>query len=206
MRNVWGSKKGIPKADEREILVSEPKVLETVDNRIYFYAEVDRETVLTLNKNLRGKYNDFLVRRQTEGTEEVTPIYLHLQSFGGSVFAGLSAMDAILQLRHKVPIHTVVDGCTASAATFVSVVGTKRYINQNAFMLIHQLSSMMWGKYSEIQDEMENMERLMKKIKEIYTTYTKLPENKLDSILEHDLWIDAKQCLKYGLVDEILKV
>ena len=62
----------------------------------------------------------------------------------------------------------------------------------------------MWGKYSAMKDDMENSKMLMKKIKDIYRKYTKIPENKLDDILKHDLWWDAEKCLEYGLVDEII--
>ena len=71
-------------------------------------------------------------------------------------------------------------------------------------MLIHQLSSHMWGKYTELQDDMKNNELLMETIKSIYKNYTEIPPKELDKILEHDLWWDAKTCLKYGLVDEII--
>jgi ATP-dependent Clp endopeptidase proteolytic subunit ClpP len=214
MKQNWGRSKVTGKPDEevdmsektgREIVVAEPKVLEVVENRIYFYSEIDRESVLTLNRHLRTKQNDALYRKQMEECECVTPIYLHIQSYGGSIFAGLAAMDQILQARKQVPVYTIVDGCAASAATFVTVVGTKRYINPNAFMLIHQLSSVMWGKYSEMEDEMQNMDRLMDKIREVYGKYTTIPMHKLDGILKHDLWINPKECLKYGLVDEVLK-
>ena len=72
-------------------------------------------------------------------------------------------------------------------------------------MLVHQLQSVMWGKYQEFEDEMENLKRLMKMIKDIYKEYTRLPMKNLDEILKHDLWFDAETCLKYGLVDEILE-
>jgi len=194
-----------PEKAGREIMVAEPKVLEVVENRIYFYSEIDRESVLTLNRHLRTKQNDALYRKQMEECDCVAPIYLHIQSYGGSIFAGLAAMDQILQSKKQVPIHTIVDGCAASAATFITVAGTKRFINPNAFLLIHQLSSVMWGKYSEMQDEMQNMDRLMDKIREVYGRYATIPNGKLDGILKHDLWISPKDCLKYGLVDEVLK-
>ena len=101
-------------------------------------------------------------------------------------------------------IITIIDGCAASAATFMSVVGAKRKINANAYMLIHQLSSVAWGKYAELVDDKKNVDEFMRKIKEIYKKYTKVPVKELDKILSHDLWWNAKTCLKYGLVDEII--
>jgi ATP-dependent protease ClpP protease subunit len=114
----------------------------------------------------------------------------------------LSVVDEII--NSKVPVTTIVDGCCASAATLFSVVGNRRKMKAHAYMLIHQLSSFCWGKHEEFKDEIENQKRLMGMIKDIYRKYTKVPETKLEEILRHDLWFDAKTCLKYGLVDEIL--
>ena len=44
-----------------------------------------------------------------------------------------------------------------------------------------------------------------KVIKSVYFKYTRLPEKMLNEILKHDLWFDAKTCLKHGLVDAILE-
>ena len=41
-------------------------------------------------------------------------------------------------------------------------------------------------------------------IKNVYKEHTKVPMKKLDEILKHDLLWDAKMCLKYGLVDEVI--
>ena len=70
-------------------------------------------------------------------------------------------------------------------------------------MLIHQLSSGLYGKYNELEDDMENNKHLMSTIKDIYKQHTTIPMKKLDEILQHDLWFDSKTCLDYGLVDEI---
>ena len=170
-------------------------------NRIYFYSEVKRPNILTLNKALRNLDKELVNRSNTLDTD-VPNIYLHIQSFGGSVFSAFSTIDYI---RNSItPIHSVVEGCAASAATLMSVVAKKRYINTHSYMLIHQLSSGVWGKYEEIKDEMKNCDRLMKMIKDIYFEYTRIPKKKLEEILKHDLWFDAEQCLEYGLVDEII--
>jgi len=71
-------------------------------------------------------------------------------------------------------------------------------------MLIHQISTIMWGTHEEFKDEMKNQNKLMKTIKDIYAEFTKVPVEKLNEILKHDLWFDAKTCLKYGMVDKII--
>jgi ATP-dependent protease ClpP protease subunit len=71
-------------------------------------------------------------------------------------------------------------------------------------MLVHQLSGLMWGKFQEMKDDMENSEMLMKKIKDIYREHTKIPKEEMDNILKHDIWWEAEKCLEYGLVDELI--
>ena len=175
--------------------------LEITNNRIYFYSGVETKNVLGLNKTIRELSAEI---QHSAAVLECPPasIFLHVNSHGGDLFSGLAAMDEIR--KSKTPIISIVDGCAASAATLMTIAADKRQINKHAYMLIHQLSSGMWGKYTEMKDEMENVDNMMKTIREIYLEYTKLPKKKLDEILEHDLWFDAKTCLKYGLVDEII--
>lgn len=176
--------------------------VESSNNTIYFYSEVSRPHILTLNKSISNLQINLTNRAFTLCNEDPGSIYLRINSYGGSVFAGFAAVDYIK--GSSVPVCTIIEGCAASAATIMSVVGAHRQIREHSFMLIHQLSSGMWGKYSELQDDMKNSELLMKTIKNIYTEHTKIPKAQLAKMLRHDLWWDAKTCLKYGLVDEII--
>jgi len=181
----------------------ETNLVEFSNNKIFFYSGVSRQKILRLNKAIVNLNTNLANRAHAFDMDtSASPIKLHINSYGGSVFAGLSAVDYIL--KSKVPIHTIIDGCAASAATLMSVVGQKRYMHKNACMLVHQLSGLMWGKYQEMQDDMLNSKMLMKKIKKIYKEHTKIPTEKMDEILKHDIWWDAEQCLEYGLVDEII--
>ena len=170
-------------------------------NRIYFYSEVNRPKNLALNKSLITIGNSLYNRGQSLQMDSGR-IYLHINSFGGSVFAGLSSVDYIL--NSKVPVTTIIDGCAASAATIMSVVGHHRVMHRHAFMLIHQISSAMWGKFEEMKDDMKNSELLMETIIKIYEEHTRIPRSELKEILKRDVWWDAKTCLDYGLVDEII--
>lgn len=191
------------KPENREILVHEPKVLESVENRIYFYSEIDRSSILTLNRELKELSDSSLYQAKVKECDPYN-IILHINTYGGGVFAGLAGMDEIIRISKNVDINTIIDGCCASAGTFLSIVGTKRYINKHAYMLIHQLSDGMWGKYEEWKDEMQNLDKLMDMIKGVYQQYTKIPPEKIDEILKHDIWFNAEECLEYGIVDEIL--
>jgi ATP-dependent Clp endopeptidase proteolytic subunit ClpP len=177
-------------------------MVEVKNNAIYFYSEVVRPKILTLNKNLAELGKNLVNQSNLLSLPEPGSIHLHINSFGGSVFAGLSAVDYIESC--DVPVISIVEGCAASAATIMSVAAHHRQIRKNSFMLIHQLSSGMWGKYEELKDSMTNNDQFMTLIKDYYSDRTKIPKKKLNEILKRDLWFDAETCLEYGLVDEII--
>ena len=169
------------------------------NNHIYFYAEVNRQTIFELIELIRKCEIDNIVTAHKNCLDDI-PIFIHISSYGGVIFDAFTAIDVIQAC--KVPVHTIIDGPTASAGTIISVVGRKRYMRPNAYMLIHQLSSSSWGKMSELEDEHENNIMLMKRIKDIYTEHASIPKKQLSEILKHDLWWDLQKCKDYGLVDE----
>jgi ATP-dependent Clp protease protease subunit len=170
------------------------------NNHIYFYTEIDRSSILKLNTLLR-EAEEYCIITSLKLRIETIPIYLHIYSSGGYIYSAFSCIDVIQS--SKAPVYSVIEGATASAGTLISVVCEKRYIRPTAYMLIHQLSSECWGKMSEIADEFQNLTDLMNKITDIYVEYSKIPRTKLKSLLEHDLWLDAKKSISYGLADEI---
>ena len=174
---------------------------ERIGNNIYFYKEVNGDSIHDLMRELDLAEADILVH-SIENRVAPYHINLHINTYGGVITDALAALGHIRRLR--VPIYSIIDGYCASAGTLFSVACTKRYMYQDSMVLIHQLSDVIWGKYNEICDEKKNADMFMSKIKEIYARYTKAPKEKLDEILKHDLWWDAKTCKKYGLVDEVI--
>ncbi len=199
MEKYWGEKKVTqPRKSGTE---ATEKHISVQDNKIYFYSGVNRNACSELNKKMSELETKALTLSLNLDIDP-PPIKIYINSGGGSVVAGIASMDSIL--RSKVPIETYVDGFCASAATFMSVVGNYRAMSRNSYMLIHQVSTQFWGTYANFDDEKKNLDLMMKTIKDVYKKYTKLPMRKLDEILKHDLMWDAKTCLEYGLIDEIV--
>jgi ATP-dependent Clp endopeptidase proteolytic subunit ClpP len=185
-------------ADDEE----ETNDIEQINNSIFFYTGVNKTSILNLNKKLKKIANELNYTAHCLDIE-VPEIKLHINSDGGSLLDCFSTVDAIR--NSKAPVHTIIEGSAASAATLISVVGQRRSINKNSFMLIHQLSGGMWGKFEDMKDDMQNCNVFMERIYEIYGQYAKIPKNTLKDILKRDIYFDAKTCLKYGLVDKIIE-
>lgn len=131
------------------------------------------------------------------------PIKLYISSNGGLVYQVFSAIDTIQGL--KVPVHTICKGFVASAGTLLSLAGKKRYITENSFMLIHELRSGTWGKFTHMVESVENSKQLMEHIKSYYIKRTKITAEELEEQLKKDSTWNAQTCLEKGLVDEIIK-
>ena len=203
-RRHWGAeglpdKPGDKKSGDKDM----PKgTVSQEDGHIWFYQEVSQESIHTLVSALHKAAVERQVQAAKIGLPGPLPIHLHIHSYGGEVFAGFAAADAIRSC--PVPVQTHIEGGAASAATLFSVAGARRTIGKNSFILIHQISSVFWGKYEEMKDEMRNSDLLMARIKGVYQEHTNLTAAQVEDILKKDLWFDAAKALECGLVDEVL--
>jgi ATP-dependent protease ClpP protease subunit len=173
----------------------------SMNNNIYFNDDITNDSIFGLNRELR-MMDDKLIALSLIHKTEPTPIYLYLTTNGGDVYAAFSAVDCIKSLR--CPVYTVVDGFVASAGTLLSLSGTKRFIQPNAYMLFHELRSGMWGKMTDIDQEYCNLKKLMNHLVKFYTDNTSISKSQLEKLLKKDeLWF-RDECLKKGVVDEVV--
>ncbi len=170
-------------------------------NNIYLYGDISPESCEALKNKINELDFNSELFRLSYGTEP-PPINIHIQSNGGSLMNSFYIVDLIESIKTKV--NTYIDGYSASAASLINVSGNKRYMTKNSMMLIHQLYSGREGKFAELEDDSENMNLMMSKIRKIYLSKSYLTPENLDKILKRDIWMDAETCKKYGLVDEII--
>lgn len=184
-----------------EIVESEPLIYRQGINHLYFYADITQHTVGTFAFLLRDATKELLLRAHEEEKDPLE-IHLHVHSFGGSLFAGIAAMESILQC--PVPVYTYIEGFAASAATFMTLAGKKRFIGKHSFVLIHQLSYESWGTFEQQKESFENSKAHMALIRQIYTERTNIPKTVLSSLLKRDCNLNAEQALRYGVVDKVI--
>jgi ATP-dependent Clp protease protease subunit len=189
--------------EEEELKLEVPLLnIKVINNTIYFYEDISIESVLCLCNHLR-KLEIELLKLQIEYNLTKPPyIYLHIQSYGGDAYPGLSAMNTIEACR--VPVITIVDGFVASAATFMLLAGKERWMQANSTILIHQIRGEFWGRYDELKDEMSNSIKLMRDIRKIYKNKTNMNDSVLKKIISKERVIYPRKCMKYGIVTKII--
>ena len=175
--------------------------IRVVENKLFFYGEIDEQSCLELNRVLVEMDSKLQNLKCTLGDDYTPIIHLHINTPGGEIYAAFSSVDTILNLKSHV--YTYADGLVASAGTLLSSVGKKRYVGKHAHMLIHQLSSEIYGTFADLQAGMDTTVQLMKILKDFYKKNTKVPMKKLDELMTKDIYLTAEECILYGLVDEI---
>ena len=99
-------------------------VTKVVENNVYFYGDITEANVLELNAALYELDKKLTV---TNVFLDIKPVInLRINSFGGSLFAGLATVDVIRNLNSNV--HSFIEGAAASAATIITVACDERYI------------------------------------------------------------------------------
>jgi ATP-dependent Clp endopeptidase proteolytic subunit ClpP len=132
-------------------------------------------------------------------------IEIIFSSPGGSIIDGFELFDFIQHLRssgHKVTTGSL--GMAASMAGILLQAGDVRWIGHQAWLMIHRAAFGAIGKTYEIEDEVRLVKRIEERILDIFTSRSKLTKAKIKRNWDRkDWWIDADECVKLGLVDEI---
>ena len=179
-----------------------------INNHIYFYTDVNTETILALNKAIMQLNRELsYIKTNTKIDFDIDlsnlKIYLHINSPGGYVIDAFSGVDTII--KSKIPIVSIIEGHVASAATFLSIVCSERYMTKHSSMLIHQLSGSVWGTFEQMKDHFTNSTFLQKQIRDLYLQYCngKIKQSQLDNFLKRDIMMNYTKCKKLGLVDKL---
>ena len=138
-------------------------------------------------------------------TRSPDPVLFTISSPGGSLIDGLALYDYLVDLGRRRPVITRALGSAASMAGVLLQAGTTREMAENSYMLIHEASSIAWGKASELEDQYRLTERLQDRIVSILCSKSNLtPDMVRDKWKRRDWWLDASEALAYGLIDGIV--
>jgi ATP-dependent Clp protease protease subunit len=133
-------------------------------------------------------------------------IHLYINSPGGSVTAGLGILDTIKYVQPDV--CTYIIGQAASMGSLLACSGAKgkRFCLPNARNLMHQplLSGVLEGQATDLEIEAREMLRLRERLYQIYAEATGKPYEVIERDCDRNKWLDEKEMVEYGLIDEVL--
>ena len=189
--------------NKEKLIEEEEEVSEctkTIGNEILFYGDITPENTLEFVEAFK-KLEIHLLKQKADLIGYEPQIRVHIMSGGGDVYSGFALMNILEKSRVKV--ITIAQGSCCSAATFMFLGGSERRMGKNAYLLIHQISTEIWGEYKDLKNEMKNCEKLMKNLKRMYMDKTDIPEKKFKKLMKKDLYLSASKCLKYKIAHAV---
>lgn len=133
------------------------------------------------------------------------PIHFYINSPGGVVTSGHAMLDMMRTIG--TPVYTYCIGFAASAASVLLSAGEKgnRYIYPTAEVMIHQPS--MGGfraNYKDIEIHANHILKTKELTAKILADNCGQPFAKVMKDFDRDYWMDAKEAVSYGIVDNIV--
>lgn len=134
------------------------------------------------------------------------PITIVINSYGGQLYECLGLVGKIESLQSKgYIIDTEVTGKAMSCGQLTFMFGTNRRIGRFSTILIHELSNINYGNFTNLKVQMAEDERLNNMLEDLIVSKTKIPRELLrEKIKGVDWYLSPEECIKYGLATEIL--
>ena len=132
------------------------------------------------------------------------PIDIYINSSGGSVIDGLSIIDTINLI--KSPVNTICTGLAASMGAVLLSCGKKgsRAVLPHSRVMIHQVSSGMWGTFSDLEIELKQTERCKQDIYKILAENLNKPYEEIEKLCDRNNWFIGQEAVDLGIVDKVL--
>lgn len=183
--------------------VTDTKIIKSF-NHVYFYSSITRKSAAELIVNLLNIDHENVEYKHRNGNADIRPIYLHMLSEGGDIFAALAVHQNIKRIHS--PIYCYVNGFLSSAAIIILLGCDKRYMDKNSFLGIHSMKMSVWGKLQFLQQCNDNYKKIWTSLENLYETTTKLTQNKINvkEFMTESQLMDCDLALKYGFITELV--
>lgn len=185
-------------------LLKETK-LDTVDDIVE--KELLRHSVIVLHgeitEDLCNRVSKRLMFLHFRGKKDVLII---LNSVGGEIFHGLLIFNTMEDLKKKgMKITVEARGLCASMGVSLLMGGTRRVASRYTRFLLHEVTSLSYGKVSELKEGVEKLEKLNEMLDEVISQRSKLTLAVLSKkTKKREWWLSSEEALKHGIIDAIV--
>ena len=189
-------------AEQAEITLRKAKYDE--ENRL---ATNERHCVYLFNSVVsEGSINVCIDQLTTwSRTRPKKSITIVFNSPGGAIVAGMALFDFIQEMKrlgHH--ITTKALGMAASMAGILLQAGDERVMGKEAWVLLHEASFGAVGKIGEVEDTVEWVKKVQRRILNIFAERSTLSKSQIERRWKRkDWWLSSDDCLKLGFVDKV---
>jgi len=177
------------------------------DREVSVFSRLMKERIIFLGTAIDDQVANVIVAQllYLNHDDPEKEIQMYINSPGGVIYAGLAIYDTMQMISN--PISTVAVGVTASFGTVLLTAGTKgrRYALPNATIHMHQPLGGAQGQATDIEIQAKQILRLKALLLGIMAKHTGQPLEVIEHDSDRDYYLEAKQAVEYGLVDQVLE-
>jgi ATP-dependent Clp protease protease subunit len=171
------------------------------------YTRLGVERILFLGSEVNDAVANALVAQMLylDSEDSSKPIYLYINSPGGSVTAGLAIYDTMQYVKSDVV--TICVGLAASMGAFLLAAGSKgkRLALPHSRIMIHQpLGGTSQRQASDIEIEAKEILRIKDMLNHSMAEMTGQPFEKIEKDTDRDYFLSAAEAKEYGLIDRVI--
>ena len=171
------------------------------------YTRLGVERILFLGSEVNDAIANTLVAQMLylDSEDNSKPIYLYINSPGGSVTAGLAIYDTMQYVKSDVV--TICVGLAASMGAFLLAAGSKgkRLALPHSRIMIHQpLGGTSQRQASDIEIEAKEILRIKDMLNHSMAEMTGQPFAKIEKDTDRDYFLSAAEAKDYGLIDRVI--
>ena len=174
---------------------------------INIYERLFRERIIFLSEEVDDGIANAIVAYMLylDSDDQSKPIYLYINSPGGSVTAGMAIFDTMQHIKSEVV--TICVGLAASMGAFLLAAGSKgkRLALPHARIMIHQPLGGSRGQATDIEIEAKEILRIRQQLNEILAERTGQPLEKIEKDTDRDYFMSAQEAKEYGLIDQVIE-
>lgn len=175
---------------------------------ISIYERMFRERIIFLTEEVDDGIANAIVAYMLylDSEDQTKPIYLYINSPGGSVTAGMAIYDTMQYIKSDVV--TICVGLAASMGAFLLTAGTKgkRLALPNSRIMIHQpLGGVGRSQATDIEIEAKHIVRIKKELNSLMAHHTGQSIEKIEKDTDRDYFLSAEQAKEYGLIDRVVE-
>ncbi|MFP4416190.1 MAG: ATP-dependent Clp endopeptidase proteolytic subunit ClpP [Chitinivibrionales bacterium] len=170
------------------------------------YSRLLKERIIFLGTDISDPIADLVMAQLIflEYEDSDKDITIYINSPGGYVSSGLAIYDTIQFI--KPDVSTICIGQASSMGAVLLAAGTKgkRYALPNSRVMLHQPIGGATGQAADIAIHAKEIVRIKERLNNILVKHTGQKEDIIRRDTDRNFYMDAKEALEYGIIDEIL--
>ncbi|NJN74539.1 MAG: ATP-dependent Clp protease proteolytic subunit [Limnothrix sp. RL_2_0] len=176
---------------------------------INIYDRLYRERIIFLGRGVNDALANQIIAIMLylDSEDPTKPIYIYINSPGGSVTAGLAIYDTMKHI--KAEVVTICVGLAASMGAFLLSAGTKgkRLALPHARIMIHQPLGGTQGRRqaTDIEIEAKEIIRIKHQLNELMAEHTGQTVEQIEKDTDRDNFMSAQEAMEYGLIDKVIE-